>query len=277
MVMAKERETSDMLELYRNGVTCKEIGDLYGISQQAVWLRFERRGLTNNYYRSRPEEIDGERLKNLYEIERLAIKQIASAFDVSLEVIKKALKLHKIPVRKALRLSGKHIDLLEKLNLGNQVNVQLFNKYPEGVLRNAARKLGIKISLRSLGGGRFMVTRIDNIDYYGLLTYQRIDKNRLKEMYMDEKLPIAKIGTAFGCNESIITEALKYNAIPRRPPLKFGGTRVDMLRNLAVGEQTEINCDLKYPVTNLHTIAKRIGLKISVRSLGDGRFKIKRI
>ena len=273
--MVKKQETFEMSELYRNGYTCKEIGNLYGISQHSVWQRFKRIGIVPSSHRTASDQIDKERLKNLYAIEKLAIEKIASALGASKEVVKKALKLYKIPERKSLLLSGKYVDLFEKLEVGDRLDIQVFNKYPEHVLRNAAKILGIKISLRNRGDGRFKVIRIE--DNKGLLTHQRIDKNRLEDMFLVKKMPISEIAAALGCSQMTIANALKYYAIPKRRPLERGGTRVDMLRSLAVGEQTEISCWLKHPVSNLHNIAHRIGMKISIRSLGGGRFKVKRI
>ena len=273
--MVKRQETLEMMELYRNGYTCREIGYLYGITSVAVWQRFKRAGLVYSRFRTAPDQINKERLRDLYAVEKLAIEKIAVVLGTSREVIRKALKLHRIPARKPLQLSGKYVDLLEKLNLGDRIEIQLLNKYPVPVLRNAARILGIKISLRSLGDGRFQVTRVE--DGGGLLKHQQIDKNQLEDLFLIEELPIPKIAAALRCSKLTVANALKYYAIPKRQPLKRGGVRVDMLRSLAVGEETEIACELKNPITNLHYIAHRSGIKISVRSLGSGRFRIKRI
>ena len=238
--MAKEQETWKMMELYRNGATCQEIGDLYGLTQQAVWQRFARRGWIEIGHRITFTQIDKEQLGNLYAVEKLPIEKIASALGGSPEVIKKALKLHGIPKRQSLRQSGKHVALLEKLNIGDQIEIQLLNKHPLHSIRRAARSLGIKVSLRSLGGHWFQIARVE--ENKGFLTYRRIDKNRLETLYLVEELPLSKIAAAFKCSQLTISNAVEYHAIPKRRPLIIGGPRVDVLSNLAVGQQIEIAC-----------------------------------
>jgi DNA-binding CsgD family transcriptional regulator len=271
-----KQETLKMAKLRDSGATCKEIGDIYGLTPYTVWQRLSRAGFIDSYRSIDLEEIGKERLENLYAVERLPLKKIAACFGVREDIIKAALILHKIPERKLLRQSGKHIDLLKKLEIGDAVQVQL-TKDSDSYLYNAAKSLGIKISLQNLGGYNFKVTRVNKINNKGAPLHQRIDKKWLEELYLAEKLSIEKIAAVLGCSIMTVKAALKYNKIPKRSPRKFGGKLVDALRSLAIGEQTEISYEAKYPVTNVHSKAVSLGLRVSVKSLGGGRVRIKRI
>lgn len=107
--------------------------------------------------------------------------------------------------------------------------------------------------------------------------YTLIDKSLLEELYSDKYLSIEKIAEKMDASTKTIYQALLFYEIPKRPPIKSGGKYIDLIRKLAVGEKTEITFDVKHPHQALHGTARSIGIKIAMRSRGDGKFMIIRI
>ncbi len=104
-----------------------------------------------------------------------------------------------------------------------------------------------------------------------------IDKNRLEFLYRSERLSIDKIGAAFGVSAYTIYRSLEFYKIPRRTTLRLNSKYIDVIRRLQDGEAAEIECAARKPYVVLHKSANRAGAKISVRKLGDGKFKITKI
>jgi len=109
------------------------------------------------------------------------------------------------------------------------------------------------------------------------LKHQIISKKRLERLYSDGKLTINEIAFKFKSNSGTIQKALKFHGIPKRPPLKFGCTFADALRELKYDQTINIRIAGKKPRTRLHRSAAAIGIKISVRSIGEDNFKIIRL
>jgi len=170
-----------------------------------------------------------------------------------------------------------HVDLFKKLKVGEAVVIECQERNPFSVLHQTAKRIGMKISIRKLDGSRFRVKRIGKNEDWIFLRIARIDKNQLEFLYAKEKISQVKIGNVFGVHPTVVAKALKFYKIPRRDPIKLPGKYVTPFRNLEVGECREVECLAKYPTTNLHEIARRIGIKISVRRRGDGKFKVTRV
>jgi len=105
--------------------------------------------------------------------------------------------------------------------------------------------------------------------------YTNIDKERLEKFYLEDKLPIGKIASFFSVSKSFINHALEFYKIPKRSPVSKGGYLVNSLRNLKIGEKKEIKIRSK-GYGGIYTTAKRLGIKVSVRSRG-GNFEITRV
>lgn len=217
------------------------------------------------------QRIDKKRLKDLYIIEQLSIEKIASALRCGRITVREALDYNKIPKRPRRKFGGKIVNELRRLAIGEQAEIFYPAKNPISNFHSVAKLNGLRVSVKSLGDGKYRVKRVE--DNKGIPLREQVDKGRLKQLYLTEKLPIEKIASSLGCSRPTIEEALKHHRIPRRQPL---GSRVNAIRDLALGEETEIICDVMHPVTNLKTIAGRIGIRISVKPLGNGRFSVKR-
>ena len=99
--------------------------------------------------------------------------------------------------------------------------------------------------------------------------YRQIDKERLIELYSNDRLQIDGIADVFSTNKWIIRAALKYHDIPKRRRLATGGYAVDFLKKLQLHEAAVI--EIRGKVTNhLYFTSERIGIGITVRSLGGG-------
>jgi hypothetical protein len=207
----------------------------------------------------------------------LAISKIAIFFGVSKATLKQALKHHRIPERRSLKKSGKYIDRLEKLNVGDSVEMRVPGKHPQVVLRKSAKSAGIAIALRSLGDDSFKITRVEMTKDRHLPKLARINKEQLVELYSEQRLTVSQIAKIIGCNEAIIYQARRLHKIPQRPRLKTGGKFVTLFRNLEAGENIEVHCPTKYPAGNLHMIARQAGIRISIRKIEADKFKVTKI
>lgn len=162
-----DKTTAEMVRLFRSGLSMPQIGAAYGITRQAVQLRLAKVGIARD---ARPrllpkyKLIDKKRLASLYAGERLAIDKIGAAFGVAGGVIYQALKFYKIPQRTSIKLDGKYANVLKKLKVGEAARVECANRKPYINLHQAAKRAGIKISVRKASegdGSTFLVTRVD--------------------------------------------------------------------------------------------------------------------
>jgi hypothetical protein len=71
--------------------------------------------------------------------------------------------------------------------------------------------------------------------------------------------------------------ALAFHRIPRRKLTEKNGRYVDFFRKLQIGWRVEIECLAANPRVSIHVSARRTGIKISVKKLGDRRFAVTRI
>ena len=274
MAAVKKDETLKMAKLRKSGATYKEISDLYSITIPAVWQRLFGAGLVD----SRgviPEEIDKEQLENLYSGERLPLEKIARHLNTQLYLVKAALKIYGIPERQIITKEGRYTALLKNLQVGDQIETKLPGK-TVGQFYDAARRLDIKISLRTSNIQRITITRIE-FGSKAVPRYQQVNEKQLRDLYRNENLSLEKVASSLDLSVNEVAKALKYHRIPKRPQRKLGGKIVDTLRSLAIGEQTEIFYPAKYPISNFHSIAKLNKLRVSVKSLGEGMYRIMRV
>ncbi len=286
----KHRETLEMAKKPAAGMTYRQIDAAYGMVPAAVGQRLRRMGRTPDEKTARTLLRDKDRLVLLYEIERLSLDRIAAAFGFSDGVIRRALKLYRIPKRPPLSPGGKHVDRMRHLLIGETGQIECSAQSPFTVITNTARALGIKVSIRRTGTDRFGITRIDPAaaaaaeaaeaalkEARKISELTRIDKKSLEEMFHGQGLSIDKIAENLGCGSSLIGKALQFYEIAKRPRLWGSGKYTSVYKRLAVSETVELECSTKYPNTNLHTIASRVGIKISMKKIGDGRFRVTRL
>ena len=153
-------ETKQMVELYKRGLNLREIGEHYGITRQAVYLRFKLAGI--KYYRQFAYlKIDKNLLTKLYSDEKRTIADIAEIFSVNIELIEMALKKYEIPKRRSLTKGGYAVDFLSALKQGEEGVIKLRGKFTNH-LHSSAKRIGIRISVKSTGAdNEHLVTRID--------------------------------------------------------------------------------------------------------------------
>ena len=147
--------TQKMAELYESGMTLEEIGALFGMTRQGVRHRFVKAGIE----RRRPESIDKKQLEILYSKKRLPIFKIAGIFSVSESKIKRALKSYGIPKREPLKPGGYNVDFLRSLRIEQPAVIKWRNE-EYAHLHDTAKRIGIKISIKALGGRKFEVVRL---------------------------------------------------------------------------------------------------------------------
>lgn len=158
--MTKRDETLEMARLYRSGLLLKAISEIYGISKQAVQQRLASVGVTAKDRPPLHRKIEKDYLESLY-AEKLTMRVIAEKLGVSVPTLNQALKLHRIPRRKSINTGGPRADVFRKLNIGDKCEeVFTHNKQPYVLIYTTARHIGIKVSTRSLGDGKFEITRI---------------------------------------------------------------------------------------------------------------------
>lgn len=163
--MSKRDETIEMAILYEEqGLTIRQIGELYGISKQTISQRFKGINVViRRTPRPRPPkhlQIDTEQLKDLYTKQRLPVKSIARILQTYPQAVRMALEFHKIPRRPLVRAAGKHLSLLRKLQTGDQEEIKCGGKYPHNSLYSSARRARIKISVKKIENQVFRVIRI---------------------------------------------------------------------------------------------------------------------
>lgn len=276
--MGSRKITTEMLELYLDGMSPREISRLYGVTHSSVGERLKRSGCDSASRRLREitSAVEKNRLESLYAEERLAISKIAAAFGVRVEVIGKALKFYQIPPRPTLTPGGGGRGALRRLRLGDTAEVRRHDGNQLLRLDEAAREMKIKIAIADRADGFLRVTRISEDETRRQSEIAAIDRERLAELYTMEKLGFSRIGRIFGVDRELIRQAVVFYGIP----IRFGNYPKNLtgaLRRMKIGETTELTTAVKYPHHNFHSTAERIGIRISMRKIGEGLYRVKRI
>jgi DNA invertase Pin-like site-specific DNA recombinase len=151
---------------------------------------------------------------------------------------------------------------------------QMVELYRNGMsLEEVGRKFGIT---RQAVRERFIkagVERRGKVKY----NHREINKNQLEALYSGDRISVAEIARLFSVDRATIGRALKFHEIPKRRPLKTGGYIVDLLRNLEINENCIIERRVEGKDAHLHATAIGNGIKISLRALGNRRFKVTRV
>jgi hypothetical protein len=154
----KTAATENMIKLFQAGATLQAIGKEYGMTRQAVHYRLTKAGI--NTSQTKYERFDRTLLEKLYTEERLSLEKIAAIFSTYIDSILKALKFHKIPRRQNIKTGGFKVDFLRSLEIGEKGIFEWKNRGKGAHLHGAAKEIGIKISVKSIGGNHYEVTRI---------------------------------------------------------------------------------------------------------------------
>jgi len=107
--------------------------------------------------------------------------------------------------------------------------------------------------------------------------YRHIDKSELENLYFNENLTLPEIAKRFSVTNKVIKVALAYHKIPKRIGINRGGYIIEFLKGLEVNQQSifRVREGRRYP--KIHDAAKRMGIKISFRSKGEGEYIVTRI
>lgn len=207
----------------------------------------------------------------------MPVREIAAALGVSHDFLNKALKFYEIPKRPPLN-SGNCLEKMRKLRIGESAEIEYRDEEHIRILYRSAERLGIIITIDSAGeGGTLRITRISADETRRLSKIAGIDRTRLENLYIGRKLSTSECAWAFGGDRELIRQALTFYGIARRPAPNLGGKYATVFRELPVGETTELECSAKYPHNNLHTIAVRVGVKISMRKIGENRYRVTKL
>ena len=104
-----------------------------------------------------------------------------------------------------------------------------------------------------------------------------IERERLENLYAQQKLPVKGIAKAFGVDVQTIKKALTYHHIPERKRTRTGSHRREFLKGMKVGDRKEISFSIKRPYKLIYTPAKKLGIRVSMRFIGDDRYEVTRI
>ncbi len=207
------------------------------------------------------KQIDKYRLETLYR-ENLPLTDIGAVFSVGPKTVSRAIDFYKITRRKPLRAGGNAVEISRTLEMAAL--------YRSGL---SLEEVGEQFGLTRQGvRHRFMQAGINRRSKPKLIN---IDKDRLEKFFLEEKLSIVKIASFFNVSKPFINHALEFYKIPKRSPVSKGGYLVNSLRNLKIGEKKEIKIRSK-GYGGIYTTAKRLGIKVSVRSRGV-KFEITRV
>jgi hypothetical protein len=278
-IMESKTTNAEILKLYLHGTTPRQIGELRGLSASTVAERLKRMGYPRpcRWLRSIPAVIDQSRLEILYTVERMKFGEIAAAFGVSAGVIARALAFYRIPKRLPLGSGGRYLGVLRRLRIGESAEIEFRGENQKAVLRHSADALGINIAVAAKNDRLIGITRISDDEDLRLAKIAGISRERLEELYAARQLSTAECACELGGDRELIRQALEFYGIPQRPAPNLGGKYASIFRALPVGETAELQCAAKRPYHNLHSIATRVGVKISMRKLGAGKFRITKL
>lgn len=271
-----------MVDLYLQGVIPRRIGEIYGVSAASVGERLKRMGYDRPFRRLRSvaATVDRERLETLYAARRLSHARIAAEFGVSLQVVRRALKLYGIRKRPRLCPENSRFARVGKLRVGDRIKIYYRDEKQIASLHRAATDLGFVIETRVRRGEQSLeVTRVAEDETRRRAKIAGISRAELEELYAARKLTPSEIGRQLGLEAELIRQALAHYQIPvrRGGSCGGGGKYVDLFRKLKAGETGEIHCAVKHPYINLHSIAARLGMRISMRKIAAERYKITRL
>jgi len=207
------------------------------------------------------KQIDKDQLETLYR-KNLPLTDIGAVFSVGPKTVSRAIDFYEIPGRKPPRAGDDAVEILKTLEMAAL--------YRSG---RSLEEVGEQFGLTRQGvRHRFMQAGINRRSKPKLIN---IDKDRLEKFYVEDKLPIGKIAALFNVSKIVINHGLEFYKIPKRSRINNGGYVVDSLRKLTIGETKEMEIRSKM-YSWVYDTAKRIGIKVSVRSRG-GKFEVTRL
>ncbi len=155
--------TKEMERLYlKDQKTLQEIGDIFGLSRQAIHIRLTKKGVKmrknteNRFIRLKREDLVENYVEKL-----LTITKTAENLGVSPTHVSRELERHNIEKRTYRVYRGKY-KFLPDLEVGGKARVKIPKAVnPYSVLYTTAKRLGMKLSVRKFDEKNFDVTRVE--------------------------------------------------------------------------------------------------------------------
>lgn len=190
----------DLINLYKiKNLKTIEIARLYDCSLETVLNKLHKYKIKLH---SNTPDIKKDKLYELYIRKKLSINEIAKKYPCSSHLIWRKLHLWKINVRPKLKKIKIPKRLLQEYYVNKMMSSPVISK-----------KLGVSpITVRSRLK-EFGIPIRKSCEYKVI----KIDKQELKNMYIDKKLSCARISKIYKCNEEVIRERLHRFRIPLRP------------------------------------------------------------
>ncbi len=163
--MNQEEQAQRLLEMQRlyevEQLTVRQIADHFGVSWQAIHERLVRAGVPLRQKSPVKRFLERETLIDLYTINNLTIGEIAQRLKTNYEKVSEELDRHGIKKRSKGYFNRRYTEL-ELLKCGENVVIKrptVANPYVN--LYHKAKKLGIRISIRSVDNETFQIKRIE--------------------------------------------------------------------------------------------------------------------
>lgn len=123
-------------------------------------------------------------------------------------------------------------------------------------------------------GVRYRLTR--HLRKLAPIKHQEIDRAKLIKLSVDQNLSDEKVAKLLKTSTYVVGRALRYHNIPAPQRRKKGGYIIDFLRSLEINKPKPFKLRTgKYPF--IYDNAKRIGIKISVKTVFQGEYLITRV
>ena len=164
--MNQKEQAQRLLEMQRlyevEGLTLREIADIFGLTWQAIHERLVRAGTPLRQKSPVKRFLERETLVELYINKNLELGEIAQQLETSYAKVSEELKRHGIEKRHKRYLSRRKYIELESLGCGEDVVIKrplVFNPYVS--LYHKAKNIGIRISIKTIDNETFQIKRIE--------------------------------------------------------------------------------------------------------------------
>jgi len=215
--MAEEKDlpsAETLRELYwEKGMTLREIGQHYGISESTVHKRMEELGVPRRAAGPQGKDFPPEEeIRELYWEKGMTLREIGQHYGISENAVYKRMETLGIP-RRSTGPRSKNLpseEELQKLYWEEERTLQEIGdryKVSADVIRRRMKFLGID---RRAGGGR--VREPSSVE-------------ELRRLYWDEQLTMREIGERYGVSRQRIHQKMEAFGIPRRSAVEAAKKR----------------------------------------------------
>jgi predicted DNA-binding protein YlxM (UPF0122 family) len=156
--MSTPLDNAVLRQLYDSGLNMKQIAERFGVTKQAIHIRFVNAGIPRRDRSLARFKVDVKLLKRLIQKDKLTNAKAAEALGVPVTVIRPLIKKHKI--ERGYR--SRRFPELNSIKVGESILVPRGNTIGQNYIRfyQMGRKLGIKLSANRIDDNTVRVTRI---------------------------------------------------------------------------------------------------------------------